>query len=327
MSYHLPYLPDSDRKKLYEPPHKVSIRKYEFADPNRGGRIVPVKFIYPAAWQGKALPVVLWSHGLGGSRDGAGFLARYLAAHGYIVVNIQHKGSDSGLWEGKPGHPWDVIRATKISRKVTLQRFLDVPFVLDSLEGWAVAHPDLEPILSRADFGTIGMSGHSFGAVTTQVVAGQMLGKGRRMYSLKDPRFKAAIAYSPSPTYNHREDHAQIYGSISLPMLHMTGTEDASPISGRGYEDRLPIFEHAGQDRDVRDQYLLVLDGGDHMVFTGSRGKLGANADRAVQEELIRSLALAFWDAYLKEDESAKDWLTTQAHHHLSPHGEFRGRR
>jgi hypothetical protein len=46
------------------------------------------------------------------------------------------------------------------------------------------------------------------------------------------------------------------------------------------------------------------------MVYNGSRGKLGENPKRETHEEIIKVLSLAFWEAYLKEDESAKIWLS-----------------
>src|SRR6185436_10670575 len=82
-------------------PHRVLIKRDSFVDPARGNRRVPFKVYHPDA--AIDAPLVLWSHGLGGSADGASFLARFIASHGYAVVNITHVGTDSSLWEGKPG--------------------------------------------------------------------------------------------------------------------------------------------------------------------------------------------------------------------------------
>lgn len=283
-------------------PHKVIILRGERIDAKRGGRIVPYKIYYPVNHSMTDLPVVLWSHGLGGGREGAAFLVRYLASHGYVVVNVQHPGTDTSLWEGKPGHPWDNIRAAHISRKTTLARFCDIPFILDELPAIAAENPDLQ---AHIDLSRIGMSGHSFGAITAQIMAGQRLGTGRRRYQLREPRIRAAIAYSPSPAYNHREDPVTIYDGIDIPILCMTGTDDSSPVSGRPYTYRLPIYEHAGS----AEKMLLVLQDGDHMVFAGSRGGLGENPKRKEHEALIKILSLAYWDAYLKDDENALKWL------------------
>lgn len=272
-------------------------------DETRAGREIPYKVYVPASGASYTFPVVLWSHGLGGSRDGAGFLARYVASHGYAVIHLTHIGSDTSIWEGKQGHPWDVIRATRIPRRTTLHRFRDVSAFVDRLPGVEAAHAE---IAGRIDRSRIGMSGHSFGALTTQIMAGQKLGRGRRLYGLRDKRFRAGIAYSMTATYNEGEDPAAIYGPIAMPMLYMTGTADDSPVTGSGYETRLPIFENARGP----DQHLLVLDGADHMVFAGSRGKLAAYEKMRRHREIIQTLSLCYWDAYLKEDEQAFEWLT-----------------
>lgn len=283
-------------------PLPILIERGAWVDPARGGRSVPYKIYYPADDAGGRVPVVFWSHGLGGSRDGAGFISRFLCSHGYVVVHIQHAGTDSSLWEGKPGHPWDVIRATKIPRKAVLNRYRDVGFALDQFTAMAASNETFGP---RADLSRIGMSGHSFGANTTQIMAGQKLGYGRRQYCLADDRFRCGILYSAVPTYNRKDSPRSIYGSIRIPLFHMTGTEDSSPVEGFGYTKRIEVFDHSGGP----DQHLMVLQGGDHMVYNGSRGKLGDNPDRPLHENLIKMAALAFWDGYLKGDGAALDWL------------------
>jgi dienelactone hydrolase len=281
--------------------HKYDIRtvKGHLSDASRQSRKVPYKVYYPRTDNKEKFPLIIWSHGLGGSRDGASFISRFIASHGYVVLHITHIGTDTSIWEGKAGHPWDVIRATKISRKATLNRFKDVPFILDNLK-------QLE-VIDLIDVMKVGMCGHSFGAITTQVLSGQMLGRGRRKYSLKDDRIIASICYSMSPTYNHGEDHHKIYGSISVPMMFMTGTEDESPITGESYHYRLPIYEYSQGPH----QHLLILEGADHMVFAGSRGKLPDNDQRESLESLIRDLSLVFWQAYLKNDDSALAFITS----------------
>lgn len=280
-------------------PQQIMIARDEWVDAQRSNRKILYKTYRPHDEGGGPYPVILWSHGLGGSRDGAGFLSRFIASYGYVVVHIQHHGTDSSLWEGKPGHPWDVIRNTHIPRHATLNRFKDVPFAIDRL-------PELD-IARVMDFGRIGMSGHSFGAMTTQVMAGQKRGSSQRQYDLYEPRIKAGIVYSPVPTLHKKHRSPQdFYGNIKIPLLMMTGTDDDNPTVHYGYRDRLEVFTHSGGP----DQHLLILDKGDHMVFSGSRGQLKDNPKRAVHEDIIKILSLAFWDAYLKDDHAAKNWLT-----------------
>jgi dienelactone hydrolase len=290
--------PDSD-------PHKVMIIRDQLTDEARDNRPVKIKTYYPVGREDGPFPVIIWSHGLGGSVDGAAFLSRFLASHGYIMVHVQHDGTDSTLWEGKEGHPWDIIRKMQIPRSATLNRFFDVPFLLDRLPEWMAANP---PAGEQADLSVIGMSGHSFGALTTQVMGGMMFpDESGKLKRFKDDRFTAGILYSPGPIAHLGLDEPDdVYGSIDLPLFHMTGTDDASPVEDWDYKKRLVVYEHT----ERAEKHLLVIRDGDHMVFNGSRGKLGQNPNRDKHEKIIKIGALAYWDMVLKNDAAAKSWLT-----------------
>ncbi len=283
-------------------PRRVTLNKGEWIDPARGGRGVLYKIYIPekVPRDPDMYPVIIWSHGLGGTRDGAGFISRYVAAHGYVIVHLQHGGTDSILWDGKPGHPWTHIRAAKIPRKTVLNRYRDVHFAVESLRHMAAAGG-----LPLADMKVLGMSGHSFGALTTQIMAGQRIAKGTRHYDLHLPDFRAGILYSPVPGRKDPKDPGLVYGGIRLPLLHFTGTDDESPVESFGMERRLMIAAHTGRD----DQMVVILKDGDHMVFNGSRGGLGNNPARDRHETLIKVVSLAWWDWYLKGDLEARDWL------------------
>ena len=294
------------REDIGVEPYKVLLKKGEFVDEARGGRVVPFKIYHPADHDLEKMPVILWSHGFGGNANGASFISRFLAGQGYTLVHMTHDGTDSSLWEGKPGHPWDILRKVKIDRETTLHRFRDVPFVLDQLPRWAEENPDVGQYM---DFSNIGMSGHSFGSMTTQAMAGQKFPDTEgKLIRMKEPRFKAGILYSPVPIRHmvgQDVSDEEIYGTIDIPLLHMTGTEDDSPLEGFGYEYRLAVYENTGHP----EKYLLVKEGGDHMVYNGTRGKLEDNPLREVHEDLITMSALGFWDAQLKDDEKAKAWI------------------
>lgn len=285
-------------------PHKVMIARDELMDTARDNRPVKIKVYYPVNHTMTNLPVIVWSHGLGGSADGAAFLSRFMAAHGYVMVHVQHLGTDSSIWEGKPGHPWDVIRATPITRDTTLNRYADIPFVLNQLPAWMEANPEVG---LHADLSTLGMSGHSFGALTAQVMAGMRFPDAKgELLDLQDTRFKAGILYSPGSIEHLGDmDPKEVYPSINIPLFHMTGTEDGSPLSDLGYEMRLTVYENTHTEK-----HLLVLKDGDHMVFAGSRGKLGHTSNRKTHEAIIKIASLAYWDAHLKDDKAAQEWLT-----------------
>jgi predicted dienelactone hydrolase len=294
-------------------PVAVRIDKGEWTDAARGGRKVPYKIYRPETMDAAAYPLVIWSHGLGGTRDGAGFLGRYLSSHGYVHAHIQHDGTDDALWRGMPGHPWDNIRKATIPWETVRNRYLDVPFALNNLQGMYEG---------RLDFSRLGMSGHSFGALTTQVIAGQLAGR-ETTEDLSDPRIKAGILYSPVPAFRHQIGGLDVYASIKKPLLHMTGSEDASPVEGFGPDRRMEVFEGAGN----ADQYLFFLNGADHMVYNGSRGQLESYDDIGKHQDMISIVAKAWWDAWLNGDAAARAWLTQDGvSAWLGSEGEFRKR-
>lgn len=285
-------------------PYRVLLKRGEFIDSNRSDREIPYKIYHPVDHGLEKMPVIIWSHGFGGNRDGASFISRFLAAQGYTIIHITHRGTDSSLWEGQDAHPWDVLRKATISRQTTLDRMYDVPFVLDQLTDWVRDNPDVGQYM---DMNHIGMSGHSFGAMTTQVMAGMKFPDiNGDLTLMRDKRLSCGILYSPVPIAHITDAPPEdVYNTIDIPLLHMTGTDDQSPLESFGYEHRLIIREHANH----AEQYLQVLDDGDHMVYNGTRGKLANNPKREEHEALILDGAYAFWEAYLKDNAQAKAWL------------------
>lgn len=269
------------------------------------GRDVPYKITYAPGAPGPR-PIVIFSHGLGGNRDAAVFLMRHLASWGYVAVNLQHPGSDESIWRGKDD-PVGAIREWFKDRRnlaeTTQARFGDLSFAIDELARMAASDPTFK---GRLNLDRIGMSGHSFGAISTLAAAGQMMGPKAFERSFAEPRIRAGIAYSPSPPMR-REDFAHVYGAIRIPLFHMTGTEDGDPVG-----DRFPAEGRQTPFREISgpEQYLLVLAGGDHMVFNGRRwrGQTEKSSD-ARHQALIKLGTLAFWDAYLMDNAEARAWL------------------
>ncbi len=257
-----------------------NLLKAEYVDNNRSGRTVPVKLYVPVT-EGP-VPLVLWSHGLGGTRDGAGFIARALANAGIMVVNIQHDGTDDCLWRGKPGHPWDNIKASAIDNETLIARWKDTPFVLDQI--LATYNIDLD---------RVGYSGHSLGALSVQVLSGQLWpDENGVLQDYSDRRFSHGLLYSPVPSLSI--DHpSAVFENIHKPILYMTGTNDVSPLSGYGYEERWRVFDNAkGADR-----IMAVLNNADHMVFSGSRGQLPSYEGMAEHEQVIEAMSLSYWQS------------------------------
>ena len=91
-------------------------------------RDLPVRIRLPEA--ASPAPVILFSHGLGGSRRGGAEWAEHWASHGFAVINVQHPGSDETLWMGKDsGERLSALRSSA-SIAEFLARIADVKFVV-----------------------------------------------------------------------------------------------------------------------------------------------------------------------------------------------------
>ena len=88
-------------------PYAVETACYDWQDKPRQ-REVPVKIYFPKTGDGP-FPVIIFSHGLGGSRDGYEYLGRHWASHGYVSVHLQHKGSDTAVWKDQ-AKPMEAMR-------------------------------------------------------------------------------------------------------------------------------------------------------------------------------------------------------------------------
>jgi predicted dienelactone hydrolase len=261
-------------------------------------RDIPVRVYLPP--NGKPAAVVLFSHGLGGSRAGSAFLGEHWAARGYVAVFLQHPGSDDSVWKDAAGGN----RMGSLTRAASIQNLLlrvhDVPSVLNQLQTWNATSD--HPLSGRLDLTKVGMSGHSFGAVTTEAVSGETLPLSGQ--TLTDPRIKAAIAFSPSTPRGTTA--ATAFGAVKIPWMLMTGTKDLAPIGNADMESRLAVYPalHGAP------KYEVVLHNAEHSVFTdrplpGDREPRNPNHHR-----VILALSTAFWDAYLRGDPQALAWLS-----------------
>jgi len=247
----------------------------------------------------KPAPVILFSHGLGGSREGCAYLGKHWARRGHVAVFLQHPGSDATLWRDVPRARGRAALEAAANGRNLLLRVRDVPAVLDRLDTWhrSAGHD----LAGRLDLTRVGMSGHSFGALTTQWVAGQAIRGGRQPFA--DQRIRAALIFSPSTPRRGRAEDA--FAAVEIPWLLMTGTRDLAAIGGADMAARLGVFPAL----PAGEKYELVLHEAQHSAFTerplpSDRGPRNPNHHRA-----ILAVSTAFWDAYLGDSEPARAWL------------------
>ena len=242
-------------------------------------RAVPVRLYLPN--QARATPLVVFSHGIGGSRRGYSWLGSHFASHGIASLHLQHVGSDRNLWTGSVfnlvGRLQDAAQD-----KEAIHRALDLRFALDTLLAGELA--------PRIDARRIVAAGHSYGANTTLLASGARVPRAGRAVELHDARVRAAIVISAPPFYGEPDPRA-ILAPVVVPSLHVTATEDIIRIPGyySGAEDRVAVFDAIGGAR----KWLAVYEGGSHSMFTDRRGTGGALLNPRVKAA-TQSLALAF---------------------------------
>ena len=265
-------MPDADT-------HEV--RDVQWTDASRS-RMVPARLYLPKAAQAQS-PLVIFSHGIGGSREGYSYIGKDLAAHGIAAMHVQHVGSDRSVWFGNPvamvGRLQDAAKEGE-----AIDRTKDMRFALDKLLSDA-------SLGARIDAERIAAAGHSYGANTTMLLAGAKVQRDGGALNLADPRIKAAVIISAPPFYGQGDPEA-IVGSISVPSLHITATGDEINIPGyfSPAKDRVAVYEAVSS---APGKLLAVFKDGSHSMFTDRLGT-GGEALNPQVKKATRSLMLAF---------------------------------
>lgn len=280
--------------------HGVETRLESWRDEARD-RDLPIKLYIPEG--DGPFPVVIFSHGLAGSREAAPYLGEHWASHGFLGVFVQHPGTDRSLLEGMRNREEAVDALRNRTRDVesARARFEDIPFVVDEIERRAASGA------LPADPDRLGMSGHSYGAATTIAVLGRRFG---RQMDFTEARIDAGIALSPTAPPRRVPDrmHGRLYGNMQTPMLHLTGTADVAAVQ--------PDVDPADRTIPFRmipegEQYLIVFEDGDHSVFGGRRGMRDGTAPDWYPDvhAITTEVTTAFWQAHLNGDQAAMEWL------------------
>ena len=289
-------------------PAQYTSQTFDWTDTLRA-RSVPARLYLPTGpLKPGALPLVVFSHGIGGSRDGYSYLGSYLAANGYASLHVQHVGSDRQLWFGSP---WSLVfRLTEAAQETeALNRVKDVKFALTRLLA--------EPVGSNINTQRLVAAGHSYGANTTMLLAGAQVNVPNAgvQYLSKDPRFSAAILISAPPFYGFG-DPQNIVSSIDVPTLHITATADDIQIPGynSGVADRVTLYQATGTAPNTGSRaakVLAVFKDGSHSIFTDRMGTGGAALNPKVKVA-TRQLALAFLKTLHAKDLAALEQWSGQ---------------
>jgi len=304
---------------------------------------VEVSIDYPT--RGGPFPVIVFSHAYGSSNRAYEPLISYWTSNGYVCIRPKH--ADAGALRETmremmpPGREEGRNRRNAAARAAQQppqrnpeaevwgrehepqwrDRVADVKLVLDSLDELERRFPELQ---GKMDHAKIGVAGHSYGAFTAMLIGG-MQTFGNPPLQLADARVRAVIAMSPQGIAANRGTTARSWAAIHIPMLFMTGSNDRGATEAEDANWRKEAFENSAPG----DKYFVLIEGAGHLTFTGMGGFATFEQQRPMTSpygmqqpqrgisfmpgrrafDIIKITSLAFWDAYLKGDTSARDLL------------------
>jgi predicted dienelactone hydrolase len=259
--------------------------------------------------EGATWPLVIYSHGTGGSPDNASHITKHLARHGYVVAAAAYPLTSSVSFVN--------LSAAALSLSDAGNQPKDVSFMIDELLDHSVFGKAIDPE-------RIGSTGISLGAVTSYFLS----------YGLqtRDPRIGAnAMIATADPPYAALSFglgfDGTMHADVSVPALIFAGTKDVFDSTTGG-----PYAYYA---RLQSPKYHVMIEGAPHLWFgDGSDvppdGKnpdcgwfeenapgmvlplckeRGGLTDPMHQKAIVQSVIQDFFDAHLKGEEAALERL------------------
>lgn len=311
-----------------------SVNDYSIRDEERG-KDLHLRITYPVARE--KYPIIVFSHGAGGSGDKHQWLIRYWVSRGFVCLQPTHDDSARLIKEGGGRR---VIKEALNHTKDPLRwvnRAKDIKLILDSLVEMERALDS--QIGGKLDHDKIAVAGHSFGAFTASLIGGatpyipQNTVEGYSGRSdFKDKRVKAIIILSPQGITKKGLGFPdkKAWENSDLPTMVMTGSEDKG-------QDRQPVSWrlHPFEYSPPGDKYLVYIEGASHFTFGGGAvdkttkntqsenqerpirriirsmlrkrmlRKMGTSSNDKELQSWVKEASLDFWKAYLKEDKDA----------------------
>jgi dienelactone hydrolase len=233
------------------------------------------------------LPIVVWSHGAGGSYPYAPrYYASHLASYGFVVIAPPHPGNLHDECSSASGCTQEGMVDSYLNRPE------DVTFALESMLKLS-ENPD-SPFYRLLDGTRVGISGHSFGGNDTVRLAETEMGTP----------FSAALAMAPCTA-----EAVAPPDKVTMPLMIMAGDRDKRCLSTfeqtffDGLSERLPHF-------------FLVFPRGGHSAYGDTCPlpipELACGPDDLSQEkahQLILFYATAFFKTYVAKEEGYAAFL------------------
>jgi dienelactone hydrolase len=266
------------------PTRVISARPVVLPAPGRGENL-QVRVSAPAT--GTGLPVVVFSHGFGGSMDGYAPLADHWAAHGFVVVQPTHLDSRT------LGVPADDPRTPRIWRI----RIEDLTRVLDGLD---IVEASVPGLAGRLDRDRVAVAGHSWGAQSASTLLGaRVLGPdGKPGENMSDPRVKAGVLLALTGLGDDLVPFAAenfpfmkpSFDTMTTPALIVAGDHDQSHLSTRGPDWFIDPYTYSPGDKT-----LLTLYGAEHSLGGIAGHEVAETTDASpARVALIQQLTTAY---------------------------------
>jgi dienelactone hydrolase len=253
-------------------------------------------------------PLIVFSHGSGGTRVGYVFFTEFMASHGYIVMACDHIGNSRyTLVNNKvvvaAGNRADATPAEKArSQASAADRPKDISFLIDMAT--RMTQGSDSRFAGRIDLEKIGAAGMSYGGWTTEAVVD------------REKRVKAGVMLAPGGPAADRSN-------FSTPIFMMIGTED-STIRAAGNARNRSYYEAS-----KGPHYLCEIKDAGHYTFTsvdqynpeygngiGHGKRVNTAPDQDVTflppdegHRIVNAYALAFFGVYVRGQQGYQPFL------------------
>ncbi len=271
-------------------PTAAEPRTYNYGGPTNGKVAVDA---VPLAKEGP-YPLLVFSHGYGGSGINYAFFTEALAARGWVVVAPDHHDRYTAV-RIRSGHKkvfdrWGLLRHAKEiasssprDREKYLYRLDEMQLTLDRI----VAHPMFGQLIDRE---RIAVGGHSFGGFTALGICGTLAER-------HDPRVKAVLLFSTGAGgYLFTENELR---RVQIPSMLFIGERERSSL--RGTRTMAELADKIYRSMSP-PKYFLEVKGAHHFSFNNRltatrRARLLSGTE--AQFALIRRYAIAFLEKHV----------------------------
>ena len=257
---------------------------------------LPLRIAYPGT-PGQ-YPVIVFSHGGGCPKDMYLRLSDHWASHGYVVISPVHADSRSLL-------PSFAGLDPKTLGQLIYNRRYDMQQVLNSLDTIEAQAPELAGQLDR---NRLVAAGHSMGGATAMAVTGLVLedSSGRFVDRFDEDRFDVLLLIGDPGNRDFMPEGP--WRAIALPTLIVTGSNDYGQKFGGG-----PMkldFPDGIEFADTPNHYVFITDMDHYMGGLICRSDVSGPLDYDAVA-ITRSVSTAFLDAYAKDDDEARRFLSS----------------